>query len=54
VAAGDSARRFAVIGKDGGFLSIAPELELEPGAPLFLTVMQSAKVLGLMLPTAAK
>ncbi len=54
VAAGDSARRFAVIGKDGGFLSIAPELELEPGAPLFLTVMQSAKVLGLMLPAAAK
>lgn len=53
VAASESPRRFAAIGKDGGFLSPNPELELEPGTPLFLSVMQSAKVLGLTLPAAA-
>jgi len=52
VAASDSLRRFAVVGKDGGFLSPNPELELEAGTPLFLSVMQSAKVLGLTLQAA--
>ena len=39
-------RRFAAIGKEGGLFNPNPELEVAAGTEVFLTVMQSAKVLG--------
>lgn len=50
VAAGEGLRRFAVMGKEGalgGLLGQNPELELGAGVELFLSVMQTSKVLGL-------
>ncbi|MGI6146646.1 MAG: hypothetical protein ACOYEM_04430 [Bacillota bacterium] len=54
LAAGESVRRFAAIGKEGGLFNPNPELEVAAGTEVFLTVMQSAKVLGLATAASAK
>lgn len=48
--AGEGIRVFGIVGKEGalgGLLSQNPELEIAEGVELFLSVMQTAKVLGL-------
>ena len=49
--AGEGIRVFGIVGKEGalgGLLSQNPELEIAEGVELFLSVMQTAKVLGLV------
>ena len=53
--AGEGIRVFGIVGKEGplgGLLSQNPELEIAEGVELFLSVMQTAKVLGLAVPRA--
>lgn len=55
LAAGEGIRVFGLVGKEGalgGLLSQNPELEIAEGVELFLSVMQTAKVLGLAVPKA--
>lgn len=55
LAAGEGIRVFGIVGKEGalgGLLSQNPELEIAEGVELFLSVMQTAKVLGLAVPRA--
>ena len=55
LAAGEGIRALGIVGKEGvlgGLLSQNPELDLAEGVELFLSVMQTAKVLGLPVPKA--
>ncbi|MCR4426126.1 MAG: hypothetical protein NUW23_08065, partial [Firmicutes bacterium] len=49
MATGDTLRRFSVLGKSN-VLGQSDEVEIAPGTEFFLSVMQSAKILGLSVP----